>query len=534
MDFKFYFSLFMRRLHWFMLFLIIGSAIGLTLAKVLPPVYVAQARLLVESEQIPGDLADTTFRIAANEQLQIIQQRILTRDTLIDMANRLNIYSREAGETRPRMSTDEIVVDMRERINFVVTGGTRRGVVSATLISVGFEAASARTASTVANELVTLIQREDVGMRTGTARRTLDFFEQEVDRLDAILATQGARILEFKEANQEALPDSLEFRRSQQAAAQERLLQLEREEAALTDRKVRMESLRETFEASGQTLGEPLTPEEVQLKDLEEQLAAQLTILAPANPKVKILEARVDGLRKRVEAARALKQGASEGSGGNVPLSNFDFQMAELDGQLEFLKQQQEQVRGTLDTLAASIEATPGNAITLETLERNYANTRAEYDGAVAKRAAAQTGDIIEGLGRGQRISVIEQAVTPSEPEKPNRALIAAGGVGGGMFLGLAFVVLLELLNKGIRRPVDLTNRLGITPFATLPYYRTKAERVRRRLIIFGVLGFLLIAIPAGLWAVDTYVVPLDRILNMVRQQIGLAGMILSGTSEVA
>jgi uncharacterized protein involved in exopolysaccharide biosynthesis len=529
MDFKFYFSLFMRRLHWFLLFLIIGSAIGLTLAKVLPPVYVAQARLLVESEQIPGDLAETTFRIAASEQLQIIQQRILTRDTLIDMANRLNIYTAAAGETRPRMDADEIVDDMRERISFVTTGGTRRGEVSATLISVGFEAASAQTAATVANELVTLIQREDVGMRTRVARQTLDFFEQEVDRLDAVLATQGASILEFKEANQEALPDSLEFRRSQQAAAQERLLQLEREEANIIDRRSRMEGLREAFEQSGQTTGPALSPEEEQLQQLEEELASQLTILAPSNPKVKILEARVAGLRTRVDAQRAQRDGVTE---EGTPLSNFDLQMAELDGQLEFLVQQQAQVRDALATLSTSIEATPGNAITLETLERDYANTRAQYDTAVAKKAEAQTGDIIEGLGRGQRISVIEQAVIPSEPEKPNRLVIAAGGVGGGLFLGLAFVALLEFLNKGIRRPVDLTNRLGITPFATLPYYRTKAELVRRRVIIFGVLGFFLIGIPAALWAVNTYVTPLDRLLDSVTEQLGIAALAPDGKTD--
>ena len=531
MDFKFYFSLFMRRLHWFMLFLIIGSAIGLTLAKVLPPVYVAQARLLVESEQIPGDLAESTVRIEATEQLEIIQQRILTRDTLIDMANRLGIYSREAGETRPRMDSDEIVADMRDRITFVTTGGTRRGVVSATLVSIGFEAPSARMASTVTNELVTLIQREDVGMRTGTARRTLDFFEQEVDRLDGLLAAQGAEILAFKEANQEALPDSLEFRRSQQAGAQERLLQLEREEAQLIDRKGRMESLRAAFEASGQNVpGQERTPEEEQLQQLEEQLAAQLSILAPANPKIKILEARIEGLRKRVEAQRP---SADDSAGQIAPLSNFDLQMAELDGQLEYLAEQQDQVSATLAGLAASIEATPGNAIALDALERDLANTRAQYDEAVTKKAAAQTGDIIEGLGQGQRISVIEQAVIPSEPVKPNRIVIAAGGVGGGLFLGLAFVALLEFLNKGIRRPVDLTNRLGITPFATLPYYRTKAERFRRRMIIFGVLGFFLIGIPVALWAVNTYITPLDRLLNTVTERLGIAALAAPGTSDL-
>jgi uncharacterized protein involved in exopolysaccharide biosynthesis len=519
MDFKFYFSLFLRRLHWFMLFLVIGSAIGLTLAKVLPPVYVAEARLLVESQQIPGDLVQPTFQTEAAEQLQIIQQRILTRDTLVDMANRLDVYDARG----PRMDTDELVEDMRDRIIFVVTGSSRRNE-GATLISVGFEAPTARMATTVANELVTLIQREDVGMRTRGARQTLEFFEQDVDRLDQELAKQGALILEFKENNQEALPDSLEFRRSQQAAAQERMLQVEREIGALKDRRSRMEKLRVRLENSGQSTDGPAqTPEEEQLQALEEELATLLSVLAPANPKVKLLEARVEGMRERVEKQRARTSGVTE---EGTPLNNFDLQMEQLNGEIDYLGDQKEQLEGTLLQLATSIEATPGNAITLDTLERDYANSRREYDLAVAKRAQAQTGDIIEALRQGQRISVVEQAVIPSEPEKPNRQLIAAGGVGGGLVLGLAMVALLELLNKGIRRPVDLTNRLGITPFATLPYYRTRAERIRRRMIILGILGFFLIAIPLGLWAVNTYVVPLDRLLDLITQRVGFAGLL--------
>jgi hypothetical protein len=40
--------------------------------------------------------------------------------------------------------------------------------------------------------------------------------------------------------------------------------------------------------------------------------------------------------------------------------------------------------------------------------------------------------------------------------------------------------VLIEVLKGAIRRPADITARLGITPFATLPYLRT-AGQVRRR-----------------------------------------------------
>jgi uncharacterized protein involved in exopolysaccharide biosynthesis len=100
-DLKFYFSLFLRRLHYFLIVLTVGTVVGLTLAWMLPPVYVAEARLVVESEQIPDELAASTVQVAATEQLQIIQQRILTRDTLIEMANRLQIYAPTPGQPRP-------------------------------------------------------------------------------------------------------------------------------------------------------------------------------------------------------------------------------------------------------------------------------------------------------------------------------------------------------------------------------------------------------------------------------------------------
>ena len=91
LDLPFYFALFLRRLPYFLIFVVAGTAIGVALALTLPPSYEAQARLVVESEQTPDDLAASTVRTEASEQLEIIQQRILTRDTLLDMANRLNI-----------------------------------------------------------------------------------------------------------------------------------------------------------------------------------------------------------------------------------------------------------------------------------------------------------------------------------------------------------------------------------------------------------------------------------------------------------
>ena len=517
-DLKFYLTLFLRRLHYFLFVLTLGSVIGLTLAWMLPPVYVAEARLVVESEQIPDELAASTVRVAASEQLQIIQQRILTRETLIEMANRLQIYPQT--EPARRLAADQIVDDLRTRITIVTSGGVQpRGPAQATIVRVGFEAPTAALAATVTNEVVTLILRENVAMRTTVAGQTLEYFVQEVARLDRELANQGAAILAFKEANKEALPDSLEFRRSQQAAAQERLLQISRDEAALADRR---QGLVAIYEATGRIAApnaNDMTAEARQLQALRDQMGAMLAVLSRQNPKVKLLENQITALEEIVAAQTATAAPlAPEGK----QLSPLDIQLADIDRQIDFLADLKAQITTELEGLRATIEATPGNSIALDTLERDYANSRMQYDQAVANKARAETGDTIEALSKGQRISVIEQAIAPREPSSPNRPLIAAAGIGLGLLGGIGLIVLIELLKGAVRRPVDITAKLGITPFATLPYMRT-AGQVRRRRNIIG-LGFalVLLAIPAGLWLVHTQIMPLDLLLDRVLQSSDL------------
>lgn len=528
MDLRFYLSLFMRRLPYFLLFVAIGTAVGGTLAAVLPPLYEAQARLLVESEQIPDDLAASTVRTQATEQLQIIQQRILTRDVLLEMANRLQIYANPAPNKR--MNPDEIVADLRERIIILTTGGAgKRGAVSATIVNVGFSAETATLSSTVVNEVVTMILNENVSLRTAATAQTLEFFEQEVARLDKELAEQGAKILEFKTANQEALPDSLEFRRGQQAAGQERLVQLAREEATLKDRRTRLVTLYETTGQveSGPTEG-PQTPEQKQLKALQDELSSLLAVLSPTNPRVKLLEAQIAKLEPVVAAQVVPSDTATAG------LSAYEIQLADLDGQLAYIAEERTRIEADMEKLRLSIEATPGNAIALDTLERDYANLRAQYDDAVGNRARAETGDLIEVLSKGQRISVIEQAVPPREPTSPNRPLVMAAGLGGGIAVGLGFILLLELLNRAVRRPADLMAKLGIAPFATLPLMRTHAELRRRRAIILAAFAVALVGIPVAFWAVNTFYMPLDLLLRRALEKLGFAALALPNVSGLA
>ena len=517
MDFKFYISLFLRRLPYFLICMALGTAIGFSLASVLPPTYLAQARLLMEAGQIPGAQTVNTDPV---EQMQILQQRIMNRANLLELANRLEVY-----KGQPELPADQIVTDMRARLLItkqVQQGANtnRGGPAPSVLVSVSFTAPTSAMSANVANEIVTLILQENVEMRKVVAGQTLDFFVQEVDRLDKELTRLTEAIIKFKGENQSALPDSLQFRQNQQALEQGRLLTMERDEAALKDRKDQLVAL---YEATGQvgSSGGPTSPEQKQLQGLKDQLTSALALLAPSNPRIKIIQSQVDSLEKIVAA----QAGAAAISNGQV-LDPYQVQLADIDAQLAYLAEQKAQVTKRLDDLAKSIAATPGVTLALDTLNRDFSNVRAQYDNAVQAKARAETGELIETLSKGQRISVLEQAVPPLRPDSPNRTLIAGAGVGVGMALGLLFIVVLELLNRAIRRPVELTTRLGITAFATLPYMRTRSESRWRMVIIVTALVAVTIGIPLSLWAIDQFVVPLDQLVDRLVSALGIKGLI--------
>lgn len=504
-DIKFYLSIFFRRFHYFLIVAFLVAATGLTIAEILPPVYRANALVLVEEAQIPGELAASTVQTGAAKQITLIRQRLTTRANLIGIADDLDIFPDRDG-----MDPNAIVSDMRRRIR--INYSQKRG---STLV-VGFESDKAEQAARVANELVTLILNENVELRTGKASQTLEFFDQELARLSENLNLQSAKILEFKLANKDALPDSLNYQRNRQNTQQQRLQQVQRDLAQLKDRRTRLVDL---FERTGtvEQTSKNLTPEQRQLQTLQAELDKALLVYAPTNPRVKLLTLRVETLKGVVSQQLGDQEGEQD-----TALTAFRLQIEDIDGQIEALALQESNLLRELEEIKAAIDATPANAITINELERDYNNIQRQYNSFVNRRATAETGERIEVLSKGQRFTLIEPAIVPRRPSSPNRNLIRAASVGGGLGLGLALIILLELMNSAIRRPQEITNKLGITPIATLPFLRTKREMRRRRLIIGMANAIVLVGIPAAVWALHTYYLPLDLLIQKALQVVGL------------
>jgi len=507
-NIRYYWSIFMRRFPYFLIVALVISVASIIAAMTLPPSYVSQMKLIVEAPQIPSQLVASTAATSAQQQLQVVEERLLTRANLLDIANRLQVF-----KDQNEMSPDQVELSMRARTSVRTSAGRNQ----APLMSISFEAPSARNAASVLNEYLTLIQQEDVESRTGRATQTLEFFEQEVARLSERLAEQSARILAFKTENADALPESLIYRLNQQTILQDRLAQAERNIASLKDQKQR---LIDVFRATGQVAGvtgQALTAEQLQLESLRAQLNNALAIYSEENPQVKMLQAQIAKV-EQVVSAQPSPQSTVVGTGNSL----LDVQLAQLDAQVSVLEEQKTLTTGQLRDLTETIARAPSVAIRLEELTLDYQNTQQQYNTATNRLSQASTGERIEVMARGQRISIIDPPTAPSEPTKPNRMLIAGGGSAFGIMAGIGLVVLLELLNKSIRRPEDLVSKLGITPLATIPYTRTRGEMIRQRGLKTLWIMTILIGIPVAVYAVHTYYQPLDLIAEKIMDKIGV------------
>jgi len=534
LDLKYYATIFLRRFPYFILVAALISSVGLTVAVVLPPEYEARAVLLVESEQIPGELASSTVQVQAAEQLRIIQQRLLSRQVLLDMANQLDLYRTDGGA---RQTSTEMVEEMRSRASFVQSNAQqrrRRGADSATVLNISYRSTSAAETAAVTNEFVTRLLQQNVEIRTEQADETLAFFTQEVDRLGRELDGKSVELIEFQNAVGLALPSNLSFLRNRLDDLTSQRLENRRTLSSLQDQR---ERLIEIFEVSGLGGGESEagSPLEQELRAQRAALSEALLVYSEQNPRVTLLRARVTQLEQRLEEQRAAARAAALDEDAppaaqeeeQAPRSErqilFDAEIQALDRRIAALREELERIDAAIPEIEQDLDEAAENGVTYNKLRRDYDNIQDQYNAAVDRLSVAATGQRIELLAKGQRISIIEQAIAPDRPTKPNRPLIAMAGVGAGMVAGLAVVVLLEFLNRAIRRPVELTNRLGITPFAVLPYVQTRREIMFRRFVILGALAGFVLLVPSAIFAVHAFVYPLDNVVESLFNRFGFS-----------
>src|SRR5437899_48674 len=110
LDPSHYFEILKKRIFYILVPFILVAAVGSAVVMVWPPTYLSEGKILVESQQIPIDLVRPTVTATAKERLQVIEQRVMTRDNVLALMDKYGIFA----DRRDTLSRTELLDLMRE------------------------------------------------------------------------------------------------------------------------------------------------------------------------------------------------------------------------------------------------------------------------------------------------------------------------------------------------------------------------------------------------------------------------------------
>lgn len=501
-----YIAIVRRRFLLFVIPAAIVFALSVAVAYVLPPQYQASATIIVESQQIPTDLAAPTVTTNVSERINVIEQRLMARDNLLQIASKFDLYNYSRRDESPT----SIVEFMREAIAIeqIDVGNSRARDAAVIGFTVSFEYRNPTTASRVTNELVQSILAQNIETRLNRATETSTFIKQQLADLEQRLLATEKKLADFKQKNQGALPETLESRRVQLDQLLEKLSELDQRILQVSGSDPTLISL------DGSKLEQlqfSLTTKKINLEAFEKRHRDVSPLVEKGFfPKNQLTELDRQIAVTKVEIASIEAQIAS--SGGATDDVNV----------LEALKSQRDQLKQQADLLAEGVARTPVIQFELNGLMREYENLQSEYQQTQAKQEDASTGERLEQDRQAERFEVIEQASTPSEPTKPNRGRIVLAGSFGGLALGAGLAVLMEMFDNSVRTAADVERYIRLKPIAVIPYVATTAEVRRRRLRLAGLIFAAVGLIAALVAAVHFYYLPIDFLAGRVWEKINV------------
>jgi uncharacterized protein involved in exopolysaccharide biosynthesis len=407
------------------------------------PTYLAEAKLLVSSQEIPEEFIRSTVREDALANMNAMVGRVLARGTLLDVMQKHELYA----DARDAVPSSELVDRMQDRLEVRPSLDNSRGV-SSLLYHVTFEDERAEKAADVANALASLFVEASIARRSEQARRATELLKRELARNEQELRDHLRTLTEVRREHRGELPSELEANLHKLDLASQHRNALT---AEIAERESRIAAL------GSRPSDRPASENEVILEELQRQLARELAVNTSEHP-------NVAALRWRIEAQEKLVADEAKTRGGG----NAAVMLAEERRSLALLRPQVADVEAQIAELTARIDRTPAVGEQVAALEEKEQVLREDYQGTLRKVKEAELAESLESAQQGARISILEPAVPPVSPKHP-RWLVLLAGAAATFGLAMATCVLLEFVDPVVVGAQQLQSLAGRPVLGSIP-----------------------------------------------------------------
>ncbi len=509
----------LKRRRWaFILPALLTTVMVVVIALALSPVYQSTSTILIEQQDIPTDFIKATVTTYAEQQLQIINQKVMTTTKLLEIINRFNLYR----DLRDKKTTDEIVDKMRKDITLkpisvdVVDPKTGRPTTVTIAFTLSYEGKNNPVqVQQIANVLTSLYLDENLRVREQQASDISTFLENEMQRVKSDLAKIDSQLADFKGRHVNELPELLQVN-------MQSLNEIEHNKDLLNDRLTNLKEQEAAIKSRLASVSPNLREVDRQrLSELKVELISLRNRFSENYPDVINTKAEIEKLEKSIDAKSDGKSSANERK-DNPDYVSLDSQLSGVQGEIGMLESQLAELDRQSKNYHTRVGETPRVESEYISLVSAKNNTQAKYDDLMRKLMEAKSSQILEKGQKGERFTLIEPALLPEKPIKPNRYLIMFIGLVAGISLGGTTAVVKETMDTSIKNADDLST-FGVNVVrATIPVILNENDIMRARRKWKAMITGILAAIILALVGFHIFIMPLGLFWTLLKIRLGI------------
>ena len=306
----------LRRSWVIILFVLIGCVASVYWALSVPHAYRSTEVIQIEQPVIADELAPSTVDGSAARRLQLIEQQLMARDSLVSLIDEYGLYQHMTGE--PLSSKVNI---LRQSIGITGVAAARQGFGddgAISVLSISVVMGTAEQARDVTKALADRTRALSVARRQEQARETLTFFTQQEETLANELAAVETELAEYRRQNDQSLDGNRELLRSELMSLNDALLDLDREiiaaELALDniDRSARAATVEREEAALNATVTSLATQRQL-LRQRRQALSASLETTPEVERELARFDRRLTQLQAQLDTASTRRNEAEVG-----------------------------------------------------------------------------------------------------------------------------------------------------------------------------------------------------------------------------
>jgi uncharacterized protein involved in exopolysaccharide biosynthesis len=388
-------------------------AAALLVIKLVPPRYTATSRLMldiVKPDPVTGQALSSQFaRAFVATQIELIKDyRVAGRvvDSFNWTASPALAASYQASNPGPDMSFRRWLAEK------VIDGTDAQLITGSNILEISYTSDQPETAAKIADSLRDAYEAETRLLKQRAATRSAEWFSTQTRKLRAELAQAEEAKAKFERENNIVLEDDMRDAESVRLAA--------------------MAGMQDAPAVPVMAPAVPIiSPSQAQLQQMDVAIETAMRTMGPNHPRMVALRqqraAIASSVSQELAAARAAARAPVMPSGPSAGARYAAQQAKVLEQRGKVAEARQ---------LAVS------------------ANVLREQVAAAAKRTVELQQ---ESQSTETGMSFLGNAVAPKAPSFPKIPLIMLGSIALGLGLGIALAVLVELLNRKVRGPADLS-----------------------------------------------------------------------------